>query len=378
MIRGLFLNNFKCYQNQDIPFSNLTVLTGANGTGKSTIIQALLLARQSYEKNQEFKQLVLCGNYVDLGKPKNIYSSFPNGKNIDIKISFDEGDLQLQAEYYDTLYSMLSANAISIPSKINNIRLFIQSIFEKKDLEEATIKGLHSSFEFLGADRIIPQNIYLNSLNSFGLGSRGENAIQYLSENLNAPVEENICINKEYDGLALQVSAWLKKMSDNFEVQINALHDNAAYMEYFSTLGKESSPYSPIHVGFGLTYTLPIIIALVKAKPGDLIILENPEAHLHPHAQNVIGELICKTVSCGAQVVVETHSDHIINAIRICAKKNIIDKEQVNFLFSYQCVDDNKVVSRFHIPKMDDMGRFDRIPVGFFDEMDTELFELME
>lgn len=74
------------------------------------------------------------------------------------------------------------------------------------------------------------------------------------------------------------------------------------------------------NVGFGISYVLPIVLALVKAKKGELIILENPEAHLHPRGQRKMGELIARAAQGGVQVIVETHSDHILNGIRFVCK----------------------------------------------------------
>src|SRR5260370_36481781 len=85
-----------------------------------------------------------------------------------------------------------------------------------------------------------------------------------------------------------------------------------------------SSEYGPTSVGFGITYALPIVVAVLSAHPGSLVIIENPEAHLHPRGQVKMGELLCQASAAGIQILIETHSDHVLNGIRLAvqARKN--------------------------------------------------------
>ncbi len=75
--------------------------------------------------------------------------------------------------------------------------------------------------------------------------------------------------------------------------------------------------FRPTNVGFGISYALPVVTALLAAQPGELIIIENPESHIHPRGQAGLGKLIAKTAMNDVQLIVETHSDHIVNGIRI-------------------------------------------------------------
>jgi len=74
--------------------------------------------------------------------------------------------------------------------------------------------------------------------------------------------------------------------------------------------------------GFGLSYTLPVITALLVGTliPNSLVIIENPEAHLHPRGQTEIARLIALCAQVGTQIIIETHSDHLFDGIRIAAK----------------------------------------------------------
>ena len=81
-----------------------------------------------------------------------------------------------------------------------------------------------------------------------------------------------------------------------------------------------SSEYRPTNVGFGITYALPIVVSALSARPGSLLIVENPEAHLHPRGQVKMGELLCQASEAGIQVLIETHSDHVLNGIRLAVR----------------------------------------------------------
>jgi hypothetical protein len=85
--------------------------------------------------------------------------------------------------------------------------------------------------------------------------------------------------------------------------------------------------------GFGLTYVLPVIVLILKAKPGDFIIVENPESHLHPAGQAKIAEMYAIAANNGVQIIVETHSDHFLNGVRVATKNKVIapDKSQIYF-----------------------------------------------
>lgn len=83
-----------------------------------------------------------------------------------------------------------------------------------------------------------------------------------------------------------------------------------------------TNEYTPQNVGFGISYSLHVITAILKAKDGDLIIIENPESHVHPRGQAELGKLIALAAINNIQIIIETHSDHIINGIRVAVKEN--------------------------------------------------------
>ncbi len=120
----------------------------------------------------------------------------------------------------------------------------------------------------------------------------------------------------------------------------------------------------------------------VSAAPGALLLIENPEAHLHPKGQGMMGDLLAQVAQTGVQVIIETHSDHVLNGIRLAVhgggEPSRLDAEKVRLHFFERRETDNGAEHVVESPRMDRDGRIDRWPEGFFDEWDKSLEALLE
>jgi predicted ATPase len=139
------------------------------------------------------------------------------------------------------------------------------------------------------------------------------------------------------------------------------------------TLGLRTSPdtdfHRPVHVGFGLTQVLPIVIAALSAAKGDLLLVENPEVHLHPAGQSLMGQFLAAVAHAGVQVIVETHSDHVLNGVRRAVKTAVLPSEHVAIhYFRARPAGENQVES----PQINVNGEIDSWPEGFFDQFDRD------
>jgi predicted ATPase len=124
-----------------------------------------------------------------------------------------------------------------------------------------------------------------------------------------------------------------------------------------------------------VTYVLPLILALLTAREGDLVLLENPEAHLHPRAQSRLARFCAKAAAAGIQVVLETHSDHVLNGVRVAVHAGQVPPEDLSILFFRgPTAPPGDVFLRIPI---DRRGRLENWPSGFFDETDHLLDRLM-
>jgi len=182
------------------------------------------------------------------------------------------------------------------------------------------------------------------------------------------------------NGLLDQVAGWLQQLSPGARLKTIFLPGTDEVLLQFSYVGKElvsgSNLYRPTNVGFGLTYSLPIIVSCLAASEGALLLLENPEAHLHPRGQAALGELIARTASDGVQVIVETHSDHLINGIRLAVKRKLLKTEDVVLHFFSRTVETGEAFVQS--PAVLENGRLSNWPAGFFDQWDKDIDALLD
>ena len=129
-------------------------------------------------------------------------------------------------------------------------------------------------------------------------------------------------------------------------------------------------------MGFGLSYAISIVTALLVTKPGGLVIIENPEAHLHPRGQSYLGRLIAKTALSGVQVIIETHSDHLLNGIRVVSR---LEKcyEKGDFKVFYISGEESNPSKVTEI-EIGNKGELSEWPQGFFDQQAYDVKTLIK
>ena len=363
MLERLILNNFKSIKDGIFNFENLTLFSGLNGMGKSSVLQSMLLLRQSFEKHLlPDAGLSLTGEYVCIGNGKDLLFTDGDDEFVDINLYWDESSLNFRFAY-----------------------------LEKSDMqpiERADIDGLPfdealftSSFQYLSAERITPKSIYdvsdyaVNQRRS--LGTKGEFTAHFLAEH----GDEDLFINAlKHDkslsnNLISNLNAWMSEITPGTKVIAKLIPEiNQASLHYqFSSLTDMTSQFRPENTGFGLTYVLPVVTAVLSSRPGDLLLIENPESHLHPSGQSLVAKLIALASQNNVQIIVETHSDHFLNGIRSSVKANKIDSDKVCVYFLSRDVDSSEHSVHIEEVRIDSNGYVDYWPPGFFDEWDRSL-----
>lgn len=365
MINELVLKNFKCFSEIDLDFSKVNILTGLNGMGKSTVMQSILLLGQSQKSIMSKQELVLKGKYVNLGVGQDILFEKAEEDEIEIAVRIDENEERFVFEYRPDADILLLKN-VDFDGKQETFTRWVERLF------------------YLSAYRIEPQFLYRieneEELSERYFGKNGEYAIQYLKLHGGENVKNRSLIvgNENKITISDQVRAWLDMISPGVSPVINInMSSRTAELQYEYIENREkTNSYKSVNVGFGITYVLPVVVALISANPGDIILIENPEAHIHPRGQRMLGELIVAAGAGGVQVIVETHSDHVLNGIRVAVKKQVLEPSKVKFFFFYKDIEDSykhKVIC----PVIDKNGRLDKWPDGFFDEWDNALLELL-
>ena len=361
MIKRMKINNFKCFSNAMFELGNLNLLAGSNGCGKSTMLQALLLLKQSEEQFNSLNKITTYGKYINLGLSNEILYDY--AEETKEKISF---------ELINDLGKKIDLQYQYIPEKTVLERIKENSMDYNSFLFE-------NNFEFISAERISPQTVYSTIDQSNSLGIHGENALNFLEKYGESYEVDSVFWDDTHNKYLLyHVNSWLEKLFTGFRLYSNKISEADAVSLRYKEQSRDmlGNSHRPANIGFGITYVLPIIIALLKAKRNDLILIENPEAHLYPGAQKIIGELLTKASCTGAQIILETHSDHIFNGIRICAKKQLIDASKVKFFFFVREDVGSKYNVNIYSPTLNQDGDINVWPIGFFDEWDNALAEL--
>jgi predicted ATPase len=379
MINQISIKNFKAFQEATIELSNLNLFTGINGVGKSSFIQSLLLLRQSHLDRQLPKQIVLNHDkYVRLGKSQDVFNMYA-GEEDSLRItiitdSIEKIDIEVCAFSDKTFLEVKSYSP-------NNWEVDNESLF-------------NNNFQYLYAERISPKKIFavdqyiVEALRS--LGSKGEYTAHFIAKYqadkviLPSLIDDNAISDK----LTAQIDVWLAKITKGVRL-VPSLYEDLGVARISYQFGEDdlTPEFLPENVGFGLTYVLPIITALLAAKPNDLIIIENPESHLHPNGQAQIGIMLALAAQDGVQIILETHSDHVLNGIRVATKRyhqapendrvgKGIDCNNVKiFFFERQTSQHTTQI----VPiKVNNKGRLSAWPKSFFDEWSNMLDELLD
>lgn len=373
MITKVRLINFKCFEDETFQFKPLTLFAGLNGMGKSTVIQSLLLLRQNNEIEvlRYDKNLILNGELVQLGFSKDVLYQYFKLREIGIEVENDlfgnaDGIWNWDASSDNDILPLLKSKS-RVNSSIFNISLF------------------NDKFHYLSAERIGPRLYFETSnykvLNQNQLGTKGELAVNYVSEFQNKLIPISGLKHHSTTGLTLyeQVNAWLSEIRPGTRININTNLDmNLVGMSFQFVGGRDiSNKFRSTNVGFGLSYVFSLVVAILSSEPGTLLIIENPEAHIHPRGQTQIAKLMAIAANNGVQIIVETHSDHILNGIRVSVKDKIISNTNVKLFYFSGEVIENQFKHYIREPNINGEGKLDEWPEGFFDEFEKQLANLL-
>lgn len=368
MIKSLHLKNFKCFKDQHITLAPLTLLSGLNGAGKSTVIQSLLLLRQTYLQNTfDSDGLVLNGDLISIGTGQDALNQSAEEEEISFSI---ETVNDIKAKWvWD--YNKAS-DFLRLKNKTVNDEIFKLDLFS-------------NNFQYLAAERIGPRTSFKTSQydvrNLKQLGIRGEYTIHYLSIFGDDPIPNDKLIHPKTNSRSLktQIEAWMGTISPGTRLNVNEHSDIDLVSLRYQFVGDRevTNEFRPTNVGFGLTNVLPVITAILASPPGTILLIENPEAHLHPQGQSEIGKLIAIASNAGVQIILETHSDHVLNGIRVAVKNRLAFPANVAIHFFERSWDNQQVSHNVVSPVIDNNGRINRWPKGFFDEWDNSLDQLI-
>ena len=333
----------------------MNLFFGMNGMGKSTVVQSLLMVRQSYLSKENLDSLCFKGPLVDFGTANDVLCNNTDDDEIRIHVSDKDNDLDLTCKYDSNLKDNVELQTFSGPIVNNESCLF------------------NKNFAYLGAEHIGPSDNYPvdagTSLKNYNrMGNKGEYAVPFLAEFGEKVFNKQIIASEaQSDSLLEQVTYWMGKISPGVRIYAEMLQSTEVADLSFGYADNQlvSDKFHPRNVGFGIPYALPLVVALLTAQPGSLLIIENPESHLHPKGQAVLGSLMAMVSNSGVQIICESHSDHIINSIRVAIKEGMLKAEDTTITYFRKNCDQQTEIDKIRVDKR---GNLDEYPDGLLDE----------
>ncbi len=377
-ITNIRLRNFKCFEELDLSCSALNLLTGLNGSGKSTVLQSLLVLQQSRPSVlRDSRRVDFAGRLVNLGQSADVLREGASVNEIDIAVRHSSTSTEWES-------SLILDDDNEEDSEEYNINARDDADLEGPIDERegwAATSLFSGPFVYVEAGRVGPLSSYPafgGATRSVNFDPRGLDSWDALWRNRRDPFPEDDprdTTNTPDTLLLPLLQSWMDEISPG--VLLTAELVSAADMivpgfSFRRSGDVPTRPYRATNVGFGLSYTLPVILAFLS-EPGTLCLIENPEAHLHPRGQTKLGELAARAASAGVQIFVETHSDHFMDGVCIAVRDGLIKPKDVTFNY-FQREGNTATVT---CPEINEDGRLSDWPEGFFDQADENLDRLL-
>lgn len=348
MIKNITIRNFKSLKEAKLDFGQFNLLCGTNASGKSSLIHAILLMAQN---NVSDSGIVLNGELVSLG-------DFREVRNFDTSI-----ETPVYISITDT-------------SNITSILSFKKTEVINKDINYPII---NKQLYYLAANRMGNADVFEKASKRNVFGILGEYAISFLQEKKEKNMPDHLIYDKDEETAHIfvdEVNYWMKKITGSTLKVEDIERTNKLVLSYSNN---ENYQVRTSNTGSGLSYVVSIIILGlgvgylskdIDEKP--IIIIENPEIHLHPKAQSVLTEFLV-WLSNYMQIIVETHSDHIFNGFRKLIKKEKIDSDNSNVFF-FNLENNETKVKKISISKN---GKLLDMEKDLFDQFQIDLSELL-
>lgn len=383
MLTAIEIESFKCFERLVLPLRPLTLLSGRNASGKSTVLQALVLLHQTAVEAEWSAELRLNGSLIALGTAGDVIDKVTGRRTFGIALA-------TEGSRGDWLFESTDRHAMNIP--VESVHLTYEG--EQRHVYERDPNGpnrlhclmpmpqnfvfqrLFQSLQYISAERLGPRELYpLTDSSRQDVGARGENAPALLYWFGDKNVQERLVRGSAPPTLRRQVEAWMREFFPGCGLDVQPV-PNANQVALGLRTSDATTYHRPQHVGFGLTHVLPILTAALAAEPHQfqMILVENPEVHLHPAGQALMGQFLARVAATGVQVLIETHSDHVLNGVRRAVRENVLGSDHVAIHF-FQERDRVAAegLSQVVSPQIDSQGNIDHWPEGFFDQLDKDM-----
>ncbi|HAT3713916.1 TPA: AAA family ATPase [Serratia marcescens] len=344
MLTYININDFKSIHEEKLKLRPLTILTGANSSGKSSVIQAIMLVIK-------YSNIANRYSMEEVTRYLNDFSVIRNKKNnakvIDLELGLDGRSCKIQ----------MTPGVIHAPS------------------------GIDYSYEPIG-DIDSPEVLYLNA-NRMGaqdqvvfserrVGNSGEFLFSTYEKIKTNAVSSDMIKYPGSSTISYQLAEWLSYITQTESELVTELNGDKVKVSY--KIKDLEGEVSPFNLGAGMSYISKVLIICLLAKKGDIVLIENPEVQLHPKSQALLGDFLTHIAGCGVQLIVETHCEHLINKIAYQVYDECFSSDSL--VIHYKPSVDNEFISL----SVDETGQFINLdgeitnfPSGFFDATLDEL-----
>ena len=347
----IHISGFKCFADNQFELNKITLLTGANASGKSSVIQALLLLKSAAAADSISPQINLVDHQYafDFGEVDLLINNELKTDEVSISI-LNQGTVTFNGGHQDEILKLLV------------------SVDPIDKLKAVFAKGL----TYFCAERQGPRFSYTRKVGeNTDCGCNGENTGNVIFDNWNTRIAGNRLLKQTDDEVFFNIAldSWVDYIFPGIVIRIQPVGS-----QIYQVIVRDkfhNFPTNSTNIGFGISYALPIIVGSLLAKDGGWLVVENPEAHIHAKAQSNMGFFLGTMASAGIRVLVETHSEHIVNGIRRAAiVGGRLNPEDVNIYFF-------KGKSESTLIKMDEGGNLSDFPVDFFDQSRQDMLDII-
>ena len=281
MVRNIEISGFKCFEYVELEFANFTLLAGQNSKGKTSVIQSIFAMLQT-GKNP-FR-----GEYMNIGNVTELENAIVGSREIRFSMNIEDKGQMFHSSKVITKKNVSQTGEIDLKNKIKVIYCSADRI------------GVKDTY-----DKYLEENIII--------GKNCEYVFHYLAEHGEDQMSKEEDYIYDIDSqltFAGQVNYWLQRII-GYRIKAREI-DKTEFVQVLYQNKTTNFEMRPKNVGTGVTYIAELIIAALACKKGDLLIIENPEIHLHPSGQAELVHFLAFLAQCGVQIIVETHSDHIM------------------------------------------------------------------
>lgn len=372
MLTRLDLRHFKCFEQLQLPLGRLTLLSGTNASGKSSILHALALLHQTIREHEWSTRLMLNGGAVRLGIARDVIDQEYGRREFEVGLVDDETRYlwRFRGQQREMSMAVTYVNAGGHERRDPDA---LHRLMPQSRGDQALARRLEG-LSYLTAERLGPREVYAleDPQMTPVVGPRGEYAASLLYSGGNDKVLPRLLLRGAPPTLLHQVTKRMEQFFPGCGVDIQRISEANAV-----TLGLRTSKatrfHRPINTGFGLTQVLPLLVAAISADLDDFLLVENPEVHLHPSGQTEMGKFLAEVGAAGVQVIAETHSDHVLNGVRRAVKNEILPPDDVAIHFFRPRGGTGSEASQVESPRLDSQGGIDAWPEGFFDQFDKDM-----